>query len=62
MRANPRQWGALCAVGWFFAGWAVSARLWVGLVAAAVGYLITSWSVSRGPGRSFFNWRMRDRP
>jgi hypothetical protein len=61
-RDNPWQWAVVGAVGWFFAGWALSESLWVALIAGAVGYVVVGLSVSGGPGRWYLNWRLRDRP
>lgn len=29
------------------------------LIIAALAYVVTGWSLSRGPGRTFLKWRLR---
>ena len=61
-RNHPWQWAAVGAVAWFVGGRALTTDIWVGLLTGALGFLVTGWSVSRGPGRRFLGWRLRGRP
>jgi hypothetical protein len=60
-RENPWQWAVVAGVVAFLAVWLTFGSVLAGAVVGIVCVPLSGWSVSRGPGRKFLDWRLRGR-